>query len=313
VQPDTGREVARLTGPEPTWYSPACFSPDGTRLVAVRKDLWGLYVWDLRLIREQLRELHLDWDWPPFPPSQEPAGGGPIRVEVDLGPQGAVATGSPAQQVGLNSLLVSLNPFNHLAYLQRGWAYSQLGELRKAAADVNRALALVAGHDSQRSDLDSAFFGKADLATLCNNLARGLVTGPENRRDPQAALPLAEKAVALVPSYATYSNTLGVVYYRLDRYGQAVEALERSLKLGRGEFAAFDLFFLALCHAHLGQADQARDCYGRAVHSMREQQGKLGAREQAELDTIRAEAETVVGPLTKPGRRTSPTDGVPKN
>ena len=56
----TGREVARLTGPEPTWYAPACFTPDGTRLVATAAGDTGLYVWDLRLIREQLKALGLD-------------------------------------------------------------------------------------------------------------------------------------------------------------------------------------------------------------------------------------------------------------
>jgi WD40 repeat protein len=63
----TGREVARLTGPEPTSYAPACFSPDGTRLVAIDSGETALYVWDLRLIRQQLKELGLDWvDWPEF-------------------------------------------------------------------------------------------------------------------------------------------------------------------------------------------------------------------------------------------------------
>jgi WD40 repeat protein len=302
VETNTGREVARLTGTEQMWYQPICFSPDATRMIAVRKDKEALYVWDLRLIREQLRELGLDWDWPPFPPRTLDSTGGPVRVEVDLGPQGAVTTGSPAQQVALNSLLLALNPFNPLAYLQRGWAYSQLGELRKAVADVNLALALVEGHDRQRFDPDSGFFnfGKVNLATLMNDLAWELAAEPENRRDPQAAFPLAEQAVALLPSYATYWNTLGVVNYRLGRYKQAVEALERSLRLGHGEFAAFDHFFLALCHAQLGQAERARDSYGRAVDWMREQQGKLRAREQAELAAIRAEAETALSDLVKP-------------
>ncbi len=265
------------------------------------------------MIREQLRELGLDWDWPPFPPRTVPkpefgneGSSGPVRVEVDLGP-------SPAQQVGLNSLLVALNPFNHLAYLQRGWAYSQLGELRKAVADVNLALALADSPHPQRPNVDSVFFAQADLATLCNTLAWTLVTGPQNRRDPQAALPLAEKAVALVPGYATYWNTLGVVYYRLGKYGQAVETLERSLSLSRGDYAAFDLFVLALCHARLGQPDKARDCYDRAVQWVQEPQGKLDAKQQAELDAFRAEAEAILGQPTKPTSPTSPRDGVPKN
>src|SRR5207249_7881220 len=44
----TGREVARLTGPEPTWYQPSCFTPDGTRLIAGDAMSSALYVFDLR-------------------------------------------------------------------------------------------------------------------------------------------------------------------------------------------------------------------------------------------------------------------------
>src|SRR5262249_42577522 len=69
-EPSGGREVARLTGPEPTSYCPACFTPDGARLVAFRSGPGPLYVWDLRLIRRQLKELGLDWDWPEYPPAE---------------------------------------------------------------------------------------------------------------------------------------------------------------------------------------------------------------------------------------------------
>jgi WD40 repeat protein len=86
VEPASGREVARLTGPEPMWYGPSCFSPDGTRLIAGCSGRTALYVWDLRLIRQQLKELRLDWDWPEFPPAA--AGNDaarPLQVEILLG------------------------------------------------------------------------------------------------------------------------------------------------------------------------------------------------------------------------------------
>src|SRR5262249_52117433 len=84
VEPDTGREVVKLTGPEPIWYNPACFTPDGSRLVATCSGDKVLYVWDLRLLRERLRELSLDWDGPEFRPA--PAGPpAPLAVQVDPG------------------------------------------------------------------------------------------------------------------------------------------------------------------------------------------------------------------------------------
>jgi serine/threonine protein kinase/WD40 repeat protein len=77
----TGREVARLTGPEQGGYLPTCFTPDGTRLFAQSGSF--IYVWNLRLIRRQLKELGLNWHWPEFPPaapgSESPQ---PLQVEV---------------------------------------------------------------------------------------------------------------------------------------------------------------------------------------------------------------------------------------
>jgi WD40 repeat protein len=80
----SGEEVARLTGPEQHVYWPQCFTPDGTKLIAMGQ---GLCVWDLRLIREQLRAMGLDWDhkdWPPFPPAVADARG-LLRLTVDTG------------------------------------------------------------------------------------------------------------------------------------------------------------------------------------------------------------------------------------
>jgi len=94
----TGREVAQLTGPEPTWYTPDCFTPDGTRLVARDATSTSLYVFDLRLIREGLKELGLDWDWPEFPPVKADGGASRVsRVEILPGELGKPAL-SPEQR-----------------------------------------------------------------------------------------------------------------------------------------------------------------------------------------------------------------------
>jgi WD40 repeat protein len=82
VETATGREVARLTGPEPLWYQPACFTPDGTRLISTGPDASSLYVWDLRLIRRQLKELGLDWDWPQFAEPDASQKAKPKNVEI---------------------------------------------------------------------------------------------------------------------------------------------------------------------------------------------------------------------------------------
>ncbi len=64
LNPETGREVARLAHPELADLAPTCFTPDGNRLIAfgMHEDQWCVWIWDLQLIRQQLAELGLDWD-----------------------------------------------------------------------------------------------------------------------------------------------------------------------------------------------------------------------------------------------------------
>jgi WD40 repeat protein len=66
VDQATGREVAKLEDPNLDGTDHAVLTPDGTKLIAVNR-MKGISVWDLRLIRRQLKELDLDWDWPEFP------------------------------------------------------------------------------------------------------------------------------------------------------------------------------------------------------------------------------------------------------
>jgi WD40 repeat protein/tetratricopeptide (TPR) repeat protein len=319
VRPEDRAEVTRLEAPEQTRLLPGCFTPDGTRLIAVGGETQALHVWDLRAIRARLAELNLDWDLPPYPPAAQKKVSPPLTVSVDHG--NLLAVTHPQQAVAVYSLAIALCPLNPEAYLQRGRAYGRLAQAQKAIADYSLFLALAPPEDKRRAevlfrrsnnyralnqragwladllqavqlDLDEVREFHAEVASQCNGLAWQLVTGPEKERDPAKALPLAEKAVALMPKEPMYRNTLGVVYYRLGRYGPAVEALERSLRESKGEHAAYDLFFLALCHARLGEPSKAKEYYERAVRWVHERQDKLPADRKKELADFRAEAET---------------------
>jgi serine/threonine protein kinase/WD40 repeat protein/tetratricopeptide (TPR) repeat protein len=80
VDPATGHEFARL----PTGGTPYCFSPDGSQLVTYAGRGGALHVWDLRLIRRQLKDMDLDWDLPSYaPPPAENAQ--PLRLTVVAG------------------------------------------------------------------------------------------------------------------------------------------------------------------------------------------------------------------------------------
>jgi tetratricopeptide (TPR) repeat protein len=184
--------------------------------------------------------------------------------------------------------LIEHYPQDPALYELRGQVHDRLGHREQAQADRKQAV-------------ESPLAG----AQHFNNLAWSLATGPAALRDPAQALALARKAVALAPGAAMYLNTLGVALYRTGQYAEAIPALEQSLAMAKGEFDAYDLFFLAMAHDRLGHADQARDCFDRAVQWWDAHQN-LQAQYIPELTGFRAEAEAVLG-LAGPGAEL-PTD-----
>lgn len=50
------------------------------------------HVWNLRLIRQQLASMNLDWDMPPYPPEDPALTNRPLRV--------IVRTNAPADSTG---------------------------------------------------------------------------------------------------------------------------------------------------------------------------------------------------------------------
>jgi WD40 repeat protein len=81
----TGEVVAALRAPTTAHIGSISFSPDGARLAAVE---WTgqIDLWDLRLIREGLKELNLDWGIPPFFSASDAPPTGPAVLQLDAGP-----------------------------------------------------------------------------------------------------------------------------------------------------------------------------------------------------------------------------------
>ncbi len=81
---ESGREFAVLPVAAGAPVYPRCFSPDGTLLYG--KIEWDskVHVWDLRQIREGLRELGLDQGWPEFPARPAADRGAPEPLFVEL-------------------------------------------------------------------------------------------------------------------------------------------------------------------------------------------------------------------------------------
>jgi eukaryotic-like serine/threonine-protein kinase len=253
VIPETGREIARLTVSDATRLQPQCFTTDGAQLAAVGLDRQSLYLFDLRAIRQELQELKLDWDAPPLPPAL-PLPSKPSRLLVDLG--------SFREKAAADRLVTQADELTRF----------------KKPAEALAALRLAIKTDPSH-------------AMARDNLARLLLIGSKDLRDPKAALPLARKAVELAPSAPHYLNTLGVALYRNGEFKEGIAVLEKSLAAGMGETDAFDLFFLAMCDQRLGKKVAARDCFHRAVTWFEERRRNLPAKRIEELTTFQAEAE----------------------
>ena len=68
----TGAELGLLDSPFPHIISWIAFSPSDTQL-AVATEAHAIQLWDLRRLRQQLVELNLDWEQPPYAPSKSSA------------------------------------------------------------------------------------------------------------------------------------------------------------------------------------------------------------------------------------------------
>jgi tetratricopeptide (TPR) repeat protein len=173
-------------------------------------------------------------------------------------------------------ILIAREPDGWGLYHLRGMVQVALGHSDQARADEEKAVALL----------------PKDPMAL-NNRAWTYATGPIDQRDPERAVALARQAVALAPGQQVSLNTLGVALYRAGDYLEAVSILERSLAVGKGEFDAFDLFFLAMAHHRLRHVGQARACFDRAVRWW-DARKNLPARHVRELTGFRAEAEALL-------------------
>jgi WD40 repeat protein len=268
VRPETGTEVARLSAPEKTRLMPFAFTPDGGALLTCGLESREMHVFDLRAIRAGLRELGLDWDDEPLP-AAVPRPAEPLHVEVDL--------------ANIRGRIDARRLYND------GNGHFHKKEYAKAAEKYRLAV---------KKDPENAL--------VHNNLAWLLLTAPEPFRNAREALPLARRAVELEGTNPLSLNTLGVALYRNEQYAEAIVVLEKSLHQGKGAADAFDLYFLAMCHARQDDAQKAVDCFDRAVRWVEERKDKLSGAWREELTQFRAEAREVLDKQSPPSPEGGP-------
>ncbi len=81
------KPLATLEAPVSSGVAKFQFSPDGNKLAAVQRDQ-QVQLWDLRLIRQGLEQMHLDWDMPPYPAISKAVSARPVSLEVESASSG---------------------------------------------------------------------------------------------------------------------------------------------------------------------------------------------------------------------------------
>ena len=115
-----------------------------------------------------------------------------------------------------------------------------------------------------------------------------------NFRDPQLreigqAVQEAETVAKLDPNNGQVWSTLGTVYYRANRWNDAIAALLKGLPLRKGG-SGDDLLFLAMAYDRAGNKADARKWYQKGTEWM-----ETHALKDPLLPQLRAEAASVLG------------------
>jgi hypothetical protein len=162
--------------------------------------------------------------------------------------------------------------------------------LAETLAALGRMLASTGrAHDAER-EFRKALELAPGNAVIQNDLAWLLATCPEPELCVAAgALASAKRAIELAPNEGGYWNTLGVAHYRAGDWKAALQALNKSNELLKGNELSFNAFFIAMAHWQMGNKDEARTWFDRAVDWM--VQHKPNDRE---LQRFRSEAEALL-------------------
>jgi tetratricopeptide (TPR) repeat protein len=139
-------------------------------------------------------------------------------------------------------------PKNAVVHANLGRILYHQGAYQEAAAHLEEAIRLS----------PKAGFGYGSLAWMLATAA------DEKFRDPQRALELAQKATALDHRGASHWTGLGVAHYRTGAWKPAVEAIGRGMELSNGGDSN-DWFFLGMVKWRLGEKEEARRWYDKAV------------------------------------------------
>jgi tetratricopeptide (TPR) repeat protein len=107
-------------------------------------------------------------------------------------------------------------------------------------------------------------FGDAKEPKEMDMIAWTCVLGPRAVAGLDRVVELADRLVKKYPAEHAYLETLGAALYRVGKFQEAVQQLEKAVKAHDNGGTAEDWHFLAMARHRLGQADEARKWLAKA-------------------------------------------------
>ncbi len=163
--------------------------------------------------------------------------------------------------ISICTVLVTINPVDATAFLNRSWAYLEVEEYQKAIRSADRVIALNANFSSLVSnsnlakaynnrgiaskrlkeyeraiqDFDRALEFNPKLSLSYNNRGAGYMDLKEYER----AIQDFDRALELDPKNTSAYYNRGITYYRLKKYQRAIENFDRLLELNSKDTSAY--------------------------------------------------------------------------
>jgi tetratricopeptide (TPR) repeat protein len=206
VDPTTGCEYVRLEDPNQDHFDWCTFTANGTHLITSSSLGQAIHAWDLRLIRQQLAGLGLDWEGPPFRPTGETPDNHVIPTspaEVEARGMDLVTNPEKMKQYEhvQDMLALVMNPFDAEAHFRVGKELLAEGQAAEAFTRFTFALTF-------RRGFGAAHVGRAKAAVRMKRWADAITD--------------ADIVLARLPADPDTLALRGQTYQQLERHTEAV-------------------------------------------------------------------------------------------
>jgi hypothetical protein len=300
---ETGTHVATLDDRDPnpiTWLS---FSPDGRRLAVARADRTA--VWDLASLSVELQEIGLNvTGFPAISEADLPADPiAPTTIQVNRGSFPPADSWYTLWQRLAEDEAAEGNWPDAIDDMNRGLFHLPADAATKAAFLAQRGTYLQRNLSFQAAcdDWEVTLKLVPDESAAATGLARLLVLGPPELRDPRRAVSLAAVLALNDDTKLTTQLLQAMARVRLAQPEPADQELLEAINTAGSNAALTNdwriaaAYFLALNYMQSGDSQHAAETFAGASALHEERRSSLLLDQQQELDRLRSEVETELG------------------